>query len=269
MANDTFIYPSNYTRQYGTDTHEFFYSGQPGKPEDVSKYLLRITDRYGNQQEYTGRQAKALARGEDGLPLFKNVSPEFRALSARNHHDFRDSYWYKVPLSVNRSLFTDKPTRFGKTFNTPFTASVAGGALGLGGTLLGKFLAEKFGLIPKGSYGWAPWAGLAGGTALGYLSNKGNPVSQYRSNNLSKKAGWVDPRNFILEKLQRTQDIPPFKKAIIASLVRHMEKEEAYELQSLIRQALGIGVGSLLANYFSVDLPKKETYTIDNVEQQI
>lgn len=267
MADDTFIYPSNYTRQYGTDTHEFFYSGQPGKPEDLRKYLLRITDRYGNQREYTGRQAKALAKDEAGRPLFKNISPEFRALSTRNNHDFRDSYWYKVPLSVNRSLFTDKPTRFGKTFNTPFTASVAGGAIGFGGTLLGKFLAEKFGLIPKGSYGWAPWAGLAGGTALGYLSNKGNPVSQYRSANLSKKAGWVDPRNFILEKLQRTQDIPPFKKAIIASLVRNMEKEEAYALQSLIRQALGIGVGSLLANYFSVDLPKKETYTIDNVEQ--
>lgn len=60
-----------------------------------------------------------------------------------------------------------------------------------------------------------------------------------------------DPRNFILEKLQRAKDISLADKALLASKVRDMSIEDAEQLEKRVREALGIGVGQIIADYMS------------------
>lgn len=75
-----------------------------------------------------------------------------------------------------------------------------------------------------------------------------------KSSSVFSKQGsmFKDPRNFILEKLQRASDISASDKAILASKVRNMNISEASDLEKAVRAALGIGVGSLIAKFFGL-----------------
>jgi hypothetical protein len=66
---------------------------------------------------------------------------------------------------------------------------------------------------------------------------------------VKKSSMWQDPRNYILEKLQGAHDISMADKAILASKVRNMNSSEASDLEKLVRSALGIGVGAIIARF--------------------
>lgn len=63
---------------------------------------------------------------------------------------------------------------------------------------------------------------------------------------------YQDPRNFILEKLQRDTSLSMADKAILAGKIRNMAMAQASDLERSVRSALGMGVGALIANYFGM-----------------
>lgn len=127
--------------------------------------------------------------------------------------------------------------------------AAAGGLLGAGGGALASLIAKLF--LGKTSIG--KWA-LAGG-ALGALlgghngfvrSRRINPSEMY----LQKSAAtYTDPRNFILEKLQGATDVGVGEKVRLAAAVRNMDRNDAEKLASLVRSALGFGIGAIIAKF--------------------
>lgn len=63
-------------------------------------------------------------------------------------------------------------------------------------------------------------------------------------------AMYQDARNFILEKLQGASDISSVEKATLASKIRNMSTGEAERLKTMVRAAVGFGVGRLIARFF-------------------
>lgn len=160
---------------------------------------------------------------------------------------------------------------------TPVSNTTGGAAIGgllgtLGGAAVDYFSDdEEEPGINKKLIGGLIGAGLGG--LLGYYTNQ-QDFNRYLQGNLStavsqqapampginkessvlNKQGsmFKDPRNFILEKLQRASDISSSDKAILASKVRNMSVSEASDLEKSVRAALGIGVGSLIAKFFGL-----------------
>lgn len=65
-----------------------------------------------------------------------------------------------------------------------------------------------------------------------------------------ESAMYQDARNFILEKLQGASDISSVEKATLASKIRNMSTGEAERLKTMVRAAVGFGVGRLIARFF-------------------
>lgn len=140
---------------------------------------------------------------------------------------------------------------FGRAANSGILGGAGvGGLLGAGGGALASLIARLF--LGKTSIG--KWA-LAGG-ALGALlgghngfvrSRRKNPAEMY----LRKSAAtYTDPRNFILEKLQGATDIGVGEKVRLAAAVKNMNRSDAEKLASMVRAALGFGVGAIIAKFF-------------------
>ena len=253
MNETEFAEPKVYNRQYGSDVHTFTYNPSPNGKENTEGYNLTITRPGGYQETYSGRSAKAMALDADGNYMFK-MDPAERAVYKRGRNDFRNSAYYYIPFGLQKAIASDTPTMFGKTFNTPLTATAVGAGIGLAGAGLGTWLGHRTGMLSKGKGSWYPLLGMLLGGGIGFVSNRFNPLSKHKKTHLEKRSSTIqDPRNFVLNKLQRATDIPLSKKAILANKVRNMEIDDAEQLQKDVRAAAGIGVGNIIANKFNID----------------
>lgn len=119
--------------------------------------------------------------------------------------------------------------------------AMVGGVLGLGGGALASLLAKLF-LGKASTKNWA----LAGG-ALGAVLGGHNGLVRSRMH--KSAATYTDPRNFILEKLQSATDVGIGEKVRLAAAVRNLDRDDAEQLASLVRAALGFGVGAIIAKF--------------------
>lgn len=129
------------------------------------------------------------------------------------------------------------------------SGATVGGVLGAGGGALASLIARLF--LGKTSVGkWALAGGALGallGGHNGFVRSRRNPSAMY----LQKSAAtYTDPRNFILEKLQGANDIGVGEKVRLAASVKNMSRSDAEKLASLVRAALGFGVGAIIAKFF-------------------
>lgn len=225
-------------------------------PNDPTKHKLVVQyyDKPGKPDEYTGDQAIINASMENPhTTQYRLKNPELAVQGTRGARDYRDTVSYSLSRKLTGSLTDGNPGFFGKNFNTPFTATVAGAALGGAGLTLTHWLAKRLGFLDKDSD--PLWSGIIGaglGAGLGYFSNKHN-VLRKEGTYMQKQASlYQDPRNFILEKLQRSSDLSLVDKAMLANKVRNMDRMAASELEKLVRSALGIGVGVVIAKFFGL-----------------
>lgn len=133
----------------------------------------------------------------------------------------------------------------------------------LGGTALGgvgSLLLNMLGLDSN------PLKGLGLGALLGGLGGgiysllRGPSTAKSPSigpGNMGKIASFEksaamyhDPRNFVLEKLQSATDISTSMKAHLASKIRSMDIGQAKRLMTVVRSAVGFGVGAIIARFF-------------------
>lgn len=240
-----------YTRREGNAVITYKYDGLPGE-EDINLHTYTIQKPGMRPTTITGLNAKAMAKNPDGSYMYNDISPEIRG-TVRGTNDYRDSYSYGISSGLRKHFLNpDNPTIFNKAFSTPATASMSGAAIGALLGAGGNFVGKRMGLVDEDSD--PLWWGLglgALGAGLGYLSNKYSLFSNQSLDHLFKKASmWQDPRNFILEKLQRANDVNAIDKAILATKIRNMSTYQASDLEKLVRGALGIGVGAIIARFF-------------------
>lgn len=240
--------------QDGTRTYEAGYRGSFGAPEKLSDYYLKVSGPgVSSSTEYTGLLAKANIRNPDGSGNLFKTSPIVSNSVGTN--DYKQSMAYSAAKGLREAL-TDpyNPTIFGKIFNTPLTATVGGAGLLAGVGLLGAHIGKKIGYLdPDTDPLWYGLGGAALGGAAGYLSNKYSLFNQSPTEGFTKSSSmWQDPRNFLLEKLQRSQDINAIDKALLANKIRNMDTYSANNLEKLVRGALGIGVGTIIAKFFGL-----------------
>lgn len=235
--------------RYFTDRRETYIP-----PEfNNGKAKLEIVDNAGNKSEYEGNQAIVNATGmadKDKEALMRK-NPYTYIANKRGLQDYRNTLSYNLGETARNFINDQTPGFFSKSFNTPFTATTAGAAIGAGSGALLSWLGRKAGLLDTKSDPLIP--GIIGallGGGIGYFSNKHNILRKEGSFIIKKASMYSDPRNFVLEKLQRSTDLSLADKAMLANKVRNMDRFSASELEKLVRASLGIGVGAIIANYF-------------------
>lgn len=253
--SDSFTPPENNTTwREGNLQFTYTYKGVPGEPEDINKHVVTV---YGpgitSGTSYVGQQALNLVKSHKGTG---KLYPDRGSPYSPGTNDYRSTLSYQVGSGLRKSL-TDpnSPTAFGKLFNTPVTATLGGAGIGLGLGVLGSWIGKKFKLVDEETDTlWPGLIGAAAGAGLGYLSNKHSLFSnQSLPGFMQKKSSmWEDPRNFLLEKLQRANDVNAIDKAILAGKIRSMDSYSATNLEKLVRGALGIGVGAIIARFFGL-----------------
>lgn len=253
--NNGFTPPENNTT-WREGNHQFTYSykGNPLEPEDRSKHVVTVTGPgITTGTTYIGDQALGLVKSYRGTG---RLYPDSSSLYSPGTNDYRSTYSYQIGTALRKGL-TDpnNPTAFGRLFNTPMTATLGGAGIGLGLGVLGSWLGKKFGLVDEETDTlWPGLIGAAAGAGLGYFTNKhslysNQPVPEFMQ---KKSSMWQDPRNFLLEKLQRANDVNAIDKAILAGKIRSMDSYSATNLEKLVRGALGIGVGAIIARFFGL-----------------
>lgn len=216
------------------------------------KAKLEIIDNAGNKSEYEGDQAIVNATGmaDKDKDALMRKNPYIYISSKRGLQDYRNTFSYNLGSSIRNFINDQTPGFFSKSFNTPFTATAAGAALGAGGGALLSWLGRKAGLLGPNADPLIP--GIIGallGGGIGYFSNKHN-ILRKEGSFIKQASMYSDPRNFVLEKLQRSTDLSLADKAMLANKIRNMDRFSASELEKLVRASLGIGVGAIIANYF-------------------
>ena len=142
--------------------------------------------------------------------------------------------------------FRDSPSGFvGRIMDKGILPGAAvGGTMGATGGAIAALLARL--LLGKTSV--RKWA-LAGG-ALGALLGGYSGHVRSTADRMSKSAAtYMDPRNFILEKLQGAGDVSIGEKIKLADAVRSLDRSSAEKLASLVRSALGFGVGAIISKF--------------------
>lgn len=205
---------------------------------------------------------------------FRIQNPEIAASYRRSGKDYRKGLWYRLGKFANETagVTSDDIGGVGRFFEKHPALGVGmgalgGAALGLGGSaVVNSLFSEKLGEIDPTT----ATLGLAGvGGGIGWLINylrgsalaphtheqKYNPdyekgTQMNKSGSMKKKAAmYQDPRNFILEKLQSDYTLDYGAKASLAAKVRSLNPDQADKLAKLVRQAVGIGVGALIAKF--------------------
>lgn len=156
--------------------------------------------------------------------------------------DPNDSLGSRIGRKLHSIATSDEPTFIGRMYNKgPLVGAALTGLAGYGaGKLADRFLGE--GLIPKKTLGLALGGIL--GTIIGQAREKNASAMEKRG------ATFNNPRNFILEKLQSANDISTLQKAQLAAKVRAMDTASAERLKTMVRAAVGFGVGSIIAKFF-------------------
>lgn len=174
--------------------------------------------------------------------------------------DYRaGSMGYKIKRKLQDLAERPSSTLPGRLLNHgPAVGGTAGAAIGLGTGALADWILDKINGGPRDSAIDLKLVGaLAGGgigATLGHYRKKYNVKNidedRVPTQYIAKSAAmYNDPRNVILEKLQGATDIGFAEKAKLAAAVRSMDRSQAQQLASMVRAALGFGVGALIARY--------------------
>lgn len=204
-----------------------------------------------------GQRALNNLRDENNLFLNKKTPLE-AARDQIKYNDNSDAFTYKTGKNL-KDFFSEGPGAFGQTFRTPGEAAFGGAALGAValGTL--GYLGKSFGLASHNDLRLAIAGGGGLGALLGLISS-GYANKYYRGNqNQLQSAGntsmlktsstFHDPRNVILQSLTKATDISQSQKAMLAGKVRGLSQSQAEQLAALVRNALGFGVGAIIARF--------------------
>lgn len=237
-------------------------------PREKYKDLVMYTGYPGSvDNKLTGYTALMSAVDENGEPLYKGEDPVYTAYNARKPGDVRNSFAWKAGQAVQRNL---KDLNLPSPFKSKWGNIITGTALGAGGLALASWLAGKAGLPTVSPTTGAIVGGTAGLLTSAWLNGLKNsiPLEWYKkqqeklyqmykpasvNTDMEKQATlYHDPRNFILEKLQRDTELSMSDKAILAGKIRQMSLPEANSLESTVRSALGVGVGAIIARHFGL-----------------
>lgn len=179
-------------------------------------------------------------------------------------NDYRNKKSYRYSQRFKNWLKNPEESWIGKTFDSPVTGALAGGAAGWGVGKLGELLEQQLSGRDEPSMPWSIIGMLlsaVGGGAFGQLRKGVKEYTKKQEEGMDKNSGvvvksamYTDPRNFILERLQGATDISPFEKAQLAARVRAMNTSGAEVLKSLVRSAMGFGVGAIIAKFFGFSL---------------
>lgn len=202
----------------------------------------------GEKFRFTGDRAMAMA-DTPGAAKWRAENPE---LALRNAHSPFDDPAETSPAAhaIGQFINNQKSSKglIGSILDKGMLpGAMVGGVLGLGGGALASLLAKLF-LGKASTKNWA----LAGG-ALGAVLGGHNGLVRSRMHSpeqfLKSAATYTDPRNFILEKLQSATDVGIGEKVRLAAAVRNLDRSDAERLASLVRAALGFGVGAIIAKF--------------------
>lgn len=211
-------------------------------PGDEPTVQRRYND--GSTFVFTGDRAMAMA-DTPGAVEWRLRNPE-KAMANRYSplESVDDMHPYASKARDLISDFKNSNSFLGKIMDKGIIPGAAvGGTVGATGGALAALLARL--LLGKTSIG--KWA-LAGG-ALGALF--GGYSGHVRKNAIMSKsaATYMDPRNFILEKLQGASDVSIGEKIKLADAVRGLDRSSAEKLAGLVRSALGFGVGAIISKF--------------------
>lgn len=261
-----------------------------GPHEQHSGFQAEYRPEGGGKFKRTGFGALAGMRDEYGRPVYTG-NQRARLLAERGSvEDVRDTFPFSMARNMKNSL-TDKSEE-GSFLNTLASSSIGstatGAGIGAGTAALAAYLANQFGLDII-SPATASMIGAGLGSAAGWKTNRvytgkdelpsfdwandvidwtqrkamqvanvppqvANMVLKKHASVEKKAAMYHDPRNFILEKLQRDNELSMADKATLAGRIRNMSLGEASQLETLVRGALGIGVGAIIARFFGLGL---------------
>lgn len=204
-----------------------------------------IKRRYNDGSEFTFTGDRALALADTpGAAEWRAQNPEKALQNSYSPFDSPDES-HPIAHSIGKFLRgEDREKSFiGRTLDKGLLpGTVMGGALGAGGGALAALLARLF----LGDTSVGRWSAVGG--ALGAIL--GGYTGHARANAMSKSAAtYMDPRNFILEKLQGATDVSIGEKVKLADAVRNLNRADAEKLASLVRAALGFGVGAIIAKF--------------------
>lgn len=212
---------------------------------------LVVNRRYfdGSDFTFTGDRALAMADTPEAAK-WRAENPEKALL---NSHSPFDSMEEMHPWAYSAREFLNKKEdgilgTFAEKGILPGAA--AGGVAGAGAGALASLLAKLF----LGEASTKRWAMVGG--ALGALLGGHNGYVRSNMNKALKdvpftkaSATYMDPRNFILEKLQGATDVSIGEKVKLAAAVRNLNRADAEKLASMVRAALGFGVGAIIAKF--------------------
>lgn len=223
---------------------------------DGKKPKLKLYWNDGRSSKYEGDAALANYSGPEGQK-FREEHPALAIKFKRNGPaDPRDSFAHKLGVGARDAL------RSGNSFykyymsHGPVAGGAAGGLAGYLGGALANVLSDA--ATDKLGYGERPmdysWVGTALGTLIGaYIGHKHKENPELKGL-LKSSAMFVDPRNFILEKLQSANDVSASDKVKLAAAVRRMDKYQADRLARQLRSILGFGVGNVIARALGLSL---------------
>lgn len=230
---------------------------------DVHGGVLRHES--GFERDLDPKERLAFDQTEKGIQYRKQHAD--KAIAERRHaSDFRRTKQYKIGKLFRNILGEkDEISGLGRLFEKhPIIGTGVGLLAGLGIGGLGGFGAKELGFEVD------PMLTTIGGGVLGgglgwlssYLRNEAPaphehdkmynipPNEMNKSGSITKRAAmYQDPRNFILEKLQSDYTLDFGAKASLAAKVRSLNQFDAEKLAKLVRQAVGIGVGALIAKF--------------------
>lgn len=206
----------------------------------------------GSLTKLKGNEALANYGGPEGVK-FRNENPiDAERLKVRGPNDPRFTWAHKAGLAL-RNAIMDPDTAYHRMLNNgALTGGAAGGAAGLLGGILANWISDA----ATDGLGFGPRSvdyrlvGPALGAAIGaYAGHK------HASNPLEKSSAmFVDPRNFILEKLQSANDVSASDKVKLAAAIRRMDRMQADRLAKQLRSVLGFSVGAVIARALGMSL---------------
>lgn len=210
-----------------------------------------LTRTYADGEKHTLTGTDALANGNDAESKAWQAENPYSTFVRKHQQDaMGDTTSFQWGKQLRGWL--DNPNN--KTFlgrlmdQGTGTAALTGGGIGLLGGLLANAIGSGLG-VQNPHFGIL---GALAGAGLGGLI--GHERQMAKESSVKEATMYMDPRNFILEKLQGAHDIGLAEKAQLAFRVRNMDRVTAQRLADAVRAAVGAGVGALIAKFFGIGM---------------